>query len=174
MARQYAAVGKNSRAYKEQQVTGARSFLLIALIFTALNLVLVMLNTMEATFFSIFTPYVLVLYGRLMDFGAMGSNTVTALVIAVVILVVFVLCWLLSKKKSGWLVAGAVLFVLDTAALLFFCYVNNAFSDMLVNILIHAYIVFILVRGCISAVKLKQMTDEGFDDQVASFPEIEF
>lgn len=175
MARQYAAVDKNSRAYKEQQINGARSSLLLVLALTLVNVGLLMANSNTFFLFSVFVPYELVYFGRTMDAGLIGSNTVVSLVVAAVILVVFLLCWLFAKKKPGWLTVAAVLFALDTAALLYFTFTLAADpAGQILDIVLHAYVLFQLIQGCVNAAKLKKEPEESLDDQIASSPEIEF
>ena len=56
-----------------------------------------------------------------------------ALVIGVILIAVFSLCWLLSKKKVGWMIAALVLFILDTLYLLSM----GLAIDMLIDLLFH-------------------------------------
>lgn len=175
MARQYAAVDKNSRAYKEQQINGARSSLLLTLGLTLVNVILLMFNSNTFFLFSVFVPYELIYFGRTMDAGLIGSNTVVSLIIAAAILVVFVLCWLFGKKKPGWLTVAAVLFALDTAALLWFTFTLAADpAGQIMNIAIHAYVLIQLIQGCVSGAKLKNEPEDPMEDPIAASPEIEF
>ena len=175
MARQYNVVDKNSRAYKEQQINGARSSLLLTLALTLVNVVLLMVNSNTFFLFSVFVPYELIHFGRMMDAGLVGSNTIVSLIVAAVILVVFLLSWLLSKKKPGWLTVAVVLFALDTAALLYFTFTMSADpGGNILDIGLHAYVLFQLIQGCVNAAKLKKEPEDSLDDQIASSPEIEF
>ena len=175
MARQYAAVDKNSRAYKQQQVASARSSLMLVLILTLVNVGMILANSDMFFLLSAFVPYVLVIYGRSMDAGVFGSNTAVSLVIAGVIVAVLLLCWLLSKKKPLFMTISAVLLVLDTVALVYFAFVmmDNPTSQI-VNIGLHIFVVYALIQGSIQSSKLKKETEDDFDNQVASSPEIEF
>ena len=175
MARQYAAVDKNSRAYKQQQVASARSSLMLVLILTLVNVGMILANSDMFFLLSAFVPYVLVIYGRSMDAGVFGSNTAVSLVIAGVIVAVLLLCWLLSKKKPLFMTISAVLLVLDTVALVYFAFVmmDNPTSQI-VNIGLHIFVVYSLIQGSIQSSKLKKETEDDFDNQVASSPEIEF
>ena len=149
-----------SRAYLQQQINGGRSALLAVLILTVVNLVLLVANQDSYFLFSASVPYYLTFFGKLMDndFGQwpwekVGTFTITALVIAAAILVVFLLCWLLSKKRYGWLITGLVLFCVDTVALLLVSVQLGTLTDNIMDLLIHAWAIFQLFQGvrCVGA-----------------------
>ena len=169
MARQNVSVDKNSREYHEQQIAGARSTLLFVLVLTLVNVGMILANSSMFFLFSVFVPYIVVMFGRNMDAGMFGSYTTAALVIAVVIIVIFALCWLLSKKKHGLLTLAAVLFGLDTVALLFFTFVLAADpAGQIVDILLHIYVLVYLIRGSVHAGKLKKQTEETLEDPAST------
>lgn len=154
------AVDKNSREYQENLFKGGRSNLLLVLIFTVVNLVMVLMGSDSYWLFSAIIPYYLTLFGIVWDGAVIGTLTITALVISAVILGAYLACWILSKKRTGWLVAALVLFVLDTLAMLgLMLLLGFGIMDMLFDVIFHAWVIFSLVRGCLAAKKLKEMPE---------------
>lgn len=84
--------------------------------------------------------------------------------IAVVGILLYLLCWLFSKKRRGWLIVALVLFSLDTAFLLL-----NFDISVIVDILFHGYIIYSLVTGVIAAGKLRTLEEYGVEEPVAEF-----
>ena len=80
--------------------------------------------------------------------------TITALVISLLILAVYLLCWILSKKRTGWLTAALVLFCVDTVGLLFLSYIFE--TSNLLDFLLHAWAIYSLANGVYCAGKLKK------------------
>ncbi len=159
MAKQ--TVDKTSPAYQLQQIASARSSMLLALILTAVNVALILVNSTTFFLFSIFVPYVSVVFGRSYDAGLFGSNTITALVIAVVIVGLFLACWLLSKKNHRFLTVAAVLFALDTAALLYFMFaLSSDPAGQTMDVVLHALVLVQLIQGVVAANKLKKLSEE--------------
>ena len=124
MARNNTPVDKNSREYLLRQVANGRYSLLLIVILTVVNLIMTILDTNTYFLFSASVPYYLVFVGMGIENGFVdgawnvkGTLTYTGLVIALVIVAVYLLCWLLSKKRAGWLTAALVLFIVDTVAL---------------------------------------------------------
>ena len=156
---------KNSPAYLMSQINGGRYSLLLILIFTVVNLLMVLLDTDRYFLFSASVPYYLTLFGKAMDNGfsdgawdVTGTYTITALVVSLVILALYFLCWLLSRKRTGWMTGALALFVLDTVALVLFSYV--LYGSPMVNvmdILLHGWALWELFRAVRCNKKLKEM-----------------
>ena len=136
-------VDKNSPEYLTKQVAGGRYSLLLILIFTVVNLVLLLVDANRYFLFSASVPYYFTAFGMGMDSAfssGIGTYTITALVISLMILGVYLACWLLSKKHIGWLTAALVLFCVDTAGLLVFSYIFQ--TTNLLDILLHAWAIY--------------------------------
>ena len=108
------------RAEAERKYGLARGNLLLALIFTVVNIVLTLVNADIYFLFSAFMPLVMVDLGVALvpDLGT--PVLVIMAVIGVALIVPCLLCWIFSKKKMGWMIAALVYFVFDTAFLLLF------------------------------------------------------
>lgn len=149
--------------------TSARITFIIAVALTLVNVVLLLFGSDTYFLFSITIPYQIVvtgmLYtGKLPIEGEMTANMSEAAIIvfvaiAVVILAVYFLCFLFSKKKVGWMIAGLILFVADT--LYFLVAVISSFEVLaLMDLLFHGIILAYFVRGVSGYYKLKTLEKE--------------
>ena len=110
-------VDKQSPVYHQNLVKSARSTLLIAVAFTVLNIVLLLIGSNRYFLYSATIPYYLTFFGYMFDNFMVGTYTLTGLTMAVVPVAVLALSWYLSKQNHRWLMAATVVFVLDTAAM---------------------------------------------------------
>ena len=179
MARNNPPVDKNSREYLLRQVANGRYSLLLIVVLTVVNLVLTLLDTGRYFLFSASVPYELVSLGMAFDNGfsdgawSVGTLTFTGLVIALVIVAVYLLCWLLSKKHAGWLTAALVLFIIDTVALVvvaFALYDNPA--SQLVDLLLHVWAIVELVQAVRGNKKLQELPPTEEPRNVYTGPEL--
>lgn len=128
MARTNNKPDKNSPAYLEAKAKNGRHSLLLIIVFTIINLVMLLLDQDTYFLFSASVPYYTTLLVKAIENGFVngpwtnGPGTMVALLFSFVILTVFFLCWLLSDKRRGWLVAALVLFIVDTLAMILFTY----------------------------------------------------
>lgn len=155
----------------------ARINLLLVIALTVLNIVLLFLEADYYLLFSASIPYYFTLfamlfcgkfpveyYGGEAEYKALEAegfwpeSTLTiALVISVVIVVLYLVCFLFSKNlKYGWLVFALVLFVADTIGLFLLADLTTSIIDLV----FHAWILIILVVGIVNAVKLKNLPPE--------------
>ena len=165
-------VDKNSPEYLLKQIAGGRYSLLLILIFTVVNLVLLLVDSDRYFLFSASVPYYFTAFGIGMDSalsGGIGTFTITALVISLLILAVYLLCWILSKKRTGWLTAALVLFCVDTVGLLFLSYIFE--TSNLLDFLLHAWAIYSLANGVYCAGKLKKLSASPASPAYYSGPE---
>ena len=162
------SVDKNSREYQLDRMARGRGTLLLIIIFTVVNLAFVLMDLGTYFLFSVSVPYYLVSYCMGLDnffvdgpWDTIGSNTQMALVIGAVILIIYLLCWLLAKKHSGWMVAATVLFVVDSLALVWISFallvrpMNN-----IVDFLMHIWALVQMIQACVAGGKLRRMDRE--------------
>lgn len=151
---------KNTREYQEQLLSRSRGFFLTIIIFTIINLVLLVLDRGTYFLFSASIPYYLTGLSLMMDGGVIGQNATIALGVSGVLLAAYFLCWLLSARKSVWLTVGIAIFVLDTAALVYVCLkLLESPLDGLFDLLIHALLIWEMSKGITAAKNLKDMPE---------------
>lgn len=153
----------------ELKYTTARMNLLLVLLFTAINIVLLFTKQFIYFLFSATIPYYLVDIGMFLcgfyppeayvDGGYVGVEfwdsgfLITVTVIAAVLLLAYLACFIFSRNMNGgWLIAALVLFSVDTAGM-FFLY--GFATDMIVDIVFHAWVIYELVVGIIAYNRMK-------------------
>lgn len=125
----------------------ARSNLLALMILTAINVAMALLGQDTYFLFTDYLAYDLAVYAAIFHVvSGDGVYLAVGIILPLLVLVPYFLCWLLSKKRRGWMIAALVLFSLDTVLLLL-----SAVSDFMISstldIVFHGLILFYLIRG---------------------------
>ena len=144
------------RQQMEQHYKKARASLLVAICLTVVNIILLFTGMDVMMLFSISAPYFISVLGAIMEDTVMMT---TGAVIGVVCLVPYLLCWLLSKKHSAWIIVALVLMCLDTVTLILVYLLVGDISGIM-DFLFHGLLIYELIMGIIGAKKLKNMPEE--------------
>ena len=180
MAKNNTPVDKNSREYLLRKAANGRHSLLLIVIFTVVNMVMTLLDTGTYFLFSASVPYHLVLMGMAFDNGfadgawhVRSTLTYTGLALALVIVAVYLLCWLLSKKREGFLTAALVPFIIDTAALVILAFVlyENPVSQLM-DLLLHIWVIVELVQAAGACKKLKLLPPAREPQSIRTGPDL--
>ncbi|MDO5478924.1 MAG: hypothetical protein Q4G23_07130 [Clostridia bacterium] len=87
-----------------QKYASARSNLMLMLALTALNIVLLIVEADYMLLFSATIPYVASIYAMIYGMVPGGESYMYAAIsVAAVCLVLYLICWLLSKKNVTWM-----------------------------------------------------------------------
>ena len=151
----------------------SRMNLLLVVIFTMINLVLLITNANSYFLFSAFIPYFITGLGMLLcgrfpsDYYAGGFEDVVffndslffiLLIISVTLTLLYLLAWYMSNKnRVGWIIFALVFFGLDTLGMLL---INGISLESLVDILFHAWVIYYLSAGINAHYKLKKLPPE--------------
>ena len=167
----------SSRQRLEGNYAAARKNILLVLAFTTINLILLVSNSNTYFLFSAYIPFAIVdigmilggrypeeVYAEFVDFEPLGTPAlVIALVLAVVICVLYLLCWLFSdKKRVGWLIAALVLFATDTILML----LNGIGLGSIMDVIFHGWVIISLSMGISAYFKLKKLPLEETDEKL--------
>lgn len=160
----------------------ARHNLLLIVVFTLINVVLLVTNSNTYFLFSAYIPYVIADLGMALsgkypaeyygeDLEGMeflgDSFLVVTLVIAAVCLLLYLLSWILSKKpRVGWMIFALVFFAVDTAGMLLIAGIS---ADMIIDILFHGWVIVSLSSGIIAYFKVKKLPEEEVSVEVENF-----
>lgn len=162
----------SERELYEQKYRSSRMNLLLVVIFTAVNLVLLVTNADTYFLFSAFIPYFITLTGMavcglfpkeyyegLEEIVFLDKSVfVVLLVISVVLTLLYLLAWLMSNKnRVGWLIFALVFFGIDTLGMFF---INGISIESAFDILFHAWVIYYLVVGISAHYKLKKLPVE--------------
>ena len=153
------SVDKNSPEFLERRVSTGRSTMLLIMAFTLVNLIFLMAELGTYFLFSASVPYYLtILCLELEGWDPAGSLVIAALAFSLLILVIYLLCWIFSKRSVGWTVAAAVLFTLDTVALLLvpvLFYIS--YGEIIMDVLFHILAIVELIQAALAGSKLRRM-----------------
>ena len=154
-------VEKGSQEYDERQVSMSRGAILLVLCLTVVNLGLLIAGSNTYLLFAAFAPYYLTIMARGFDLAASGAvnggYTWTALVFSALVLGLYLLCWLLSKKNPKWLTVSLTLFAVDTICLALLCrFVFGGFTDRVMDFFMHAWVIYELYVGVRAARNLDE------------------
>lgn len=156
---------KNSPEYLAAKAKSGRHSLLLIIIFTIINLVMLLADSGTYFLFSASVPYYVTLLLKALENGfstgawVNGPATIGALVFSFVVLTVYFLCWLLSDKHRGWLTTALVLFIIDTIAMLVFCWLlyDNPLPNV-VDLVFHMWAIVELFQAIRAQKKLRKLT----------------
>ena len=164
----------DERYVMERRYNSARMNLLLAMILTFINIVMTMLGTGTYFLFSIFVPYYVVDMGWFLcgkypveyyaEFGEMeflpDSFLITMVVIAAVVLVLYLLAWVFSKKHMGWMIFALVFFAIDTLAMILIYLDAGIDAGVIVDLVFHIWVFVYLILGVQANAKLKKLPPE--------------
>ena len=136
----------------------ARSNLLLMLVLTTINIALMYFESDTYLLFSATVP---------MFFAVLGfaAELYPCLIVVGIILMLYLFCWIFSKRHYAWMIVAAVLFAIDTICMIFI-YLGAFDASMVLDILIHAWVMYYLILGIVSGAKLKKEVGSDFKESV--------
>ncbi len=170
------------RSLATQRYTTARHNLILMIGFTVINIALLIFNSNTMFLFSATVPYMSAVYAQqfiAMPAVAAVKGVLSAVCIGVVVvsLAAYLLCWFMSKKHYGWMIAALVMFSIDTLAMAALYLLFEDFSGI-ADALVHAWVLYYLILGVINGHKLRKMPEDpqemlsepAYDTQDANIP----
>ena len=147
------------------RLVGGNLTVLISVLLTVVNIVIAVAASRTPILYNLTMPYYAVTWGKALDnnFAAdgwpvNGQYTWIGIAVAAVLLAVYVLMVLMSRRHPGWSIAMLVLFCLDTLSLFFVgAFLLNNPQSIVVDACIHFWIIFILSRQIWAAVNLRRL-----------------
>ena len=127
----------------------ARGSLLAIILFSVVN-IFSLIFTETYFLFSAYLPQQLIYVGlSLQEEMASSILLVVCSVIAVIIVVPYLLCWIFSNKHIGWMIAALCLFSIDSLLFLvdFVAYIQLGAFDMILDLIIRAWALSSLAFG---------------------------
>ena len=152
----------NSNQIKRNQYNVARVNVLSVVLFTLINVVLCLLGMDSYFLFSAIVPYFIASIGALWgglyppeyyadlemteaDFLSTGF-VVACAAVAIVIIALYFVCWLLSKKHVAFMIAALALFAIDTILMPVLFGIS---LDWILDYVFHAWVLVSLVIGIV-------------------------
>lgn len=147
---------RSERARASSKYSIARANLLAVLLFSVINIITVSANLDFYMLFSAQVPLISVATGQYLTAETgVPMYLIVSIVLAVLMLIPYLLCWIFSKKHYGWMIAALVIFSLDCVALIL-----NFDVSLIIDILFHIWVMYYLVIGVIYGGKLKKLPEE--------------
>lgn len=166
----------------KSKYSAARINLLVVVLFTLFNILMLVSNSGSYFLFSASIPYILTdlgmfFCGRYPDEFYTGefegmlfadqSLFWGMLIISILILGVYTLCWFLSRNHNVKpLKAALVLFCIDTGVML----LNYGFTAI-IDLAFHVWVIYILVMGIKAHKKLQELPDEPIEAEFTALNE---
>ena len=154
----------------EAKYKNSRLNLLLMIALTLVNIVLLFADANSMLLFSATIPYVAAITAI---YNVKTAIVVTGIIVAAVLILLYLLCWLMSKKHYIWMVLATVLFTIDTIYMIYFYYASGTMADGILDIAIHAFVFYYLITGIINGRKLLNCKNEVIEGEATIEYEIQ-
>ena len=150
---------QSERMQVQRKKDSGRAALLLIVFASVLNLI-TLVTTQTYYVFSSFVTQFLALLGAQLYFETQAVVWPIAFgILGLLSVLPYVLCYIFSKKKAGWLTGALVLFGVDTLLLLaFFAWSGDL--TMIIDLAVHVWAIVSLVGGVKASKKLAEMPEE--------------
>lgn len=149
----------------------ARSNLLVMIIFTFASVVLLATDAGYSFLFTAYIPQFLIYLGlNKVDAVPKMSDAGSAIFVSLcfIIIIVYLLTYIFSKKKAGWMIAALVLFSIDCLVLLVFTLPAFEYT-FLIDYVFHAYVMYFLISGVKNAEEALLFPEDGVAGPIPAF-----
>ena len=169
------------RLAAENTYNTARANLLLVILFTVINICMLLFGSGSYFLFSAAVPYNMVLVGVLLCgrfegaeeyFLEIGTEPLPSIVLVVlsvlafIVLAIYLVCFLFcGKHRVGWMITALVFFGIDTLGMLV---MDGISIDSLMDILFHIWVLYYLIAGVTAHDKLKKMPPDEEPDLAAA------
>ncbi len=144
-----------TRADVEGKYINARRNLLLMMILTVVNIIVLSIGSDTMLLFSATVPYVASIFA--IEFGA---STIVSILIGLVLIVPYLLSWIFSKKRWGWMIVALIFFAIDTLLMLGVYGLGGGLENAIFDIVIHIWVMYYLIIGVKYGAMLKKMPIE--------------
>lgn len=134
-------------------------------VFSVINLLMYAFGSSSYFLFTAYLPYSFGIvgidycmgwYGMPVDGGA-GAFSLS---VAAVFLILYFVIWFFARKKAGWLIAGLVLFLLDTLYMVYVMIISGDPAWFTMDCIIHALAIAEIAVGLHAALKYGKLPPE--------------
>ncbi len=143
---------------QEQKYLADRSWLLIIAMFTMINIILIVMEVDRSFYFSAFIPMIASVLSHYFFDGTLKMLTVVVFCFMVVL--IYLISYLFSKKNYFWLLIAAVLYTVDMVGMITFIVSMEYQTYWTLDIILHVIALFFLYRGFIIGKRLYSHEDK--------------
>jgi hypothetical protein len=159
----------NTLQVQAQNFNKARGSLIAIVFFSGINMGISLLDSSIRVLFSATTPELFYGFGRL--FAEETGNLlflIVGLVLAMVVIGFYFLCWILSERKRVFMLIALIAFGTDAlvfVALVVLSLLSDGFEvSSMIEIAIYGWILFSLISGTIAWSKLRGISAEEYEN----------
>ena len=147
-----------------QRYLTARIVLMVMIVLSFINLILIIIGSRLQFTVSASFPFFAVRGGEILDANSYLNTQlgfILGCVASVIWIGLFVLCFVFSKKKLGFMIAAAALFAADCLFMIpnfvFYIWIfDGEVTSSVIEVLFHIWILWSLIAGCLAGRKLKK------------------
>lgn len=144
------------REFAQQKYEIARKNLILMIILTVVNIALLTFESNTMLLFSATIPYMAGVFAMTTSYTVVATILIG---IAAVTLILYLICWIFSKKHYGWMIVALVMFILDTLAMIGMYLLAGDVSGIL-DVVIHVWVLYYLVIGVKYGHQLRTLREE--------------
>lgn len=160
MAENAAIPKRFSREHLTQQKASGKWMILLILIFTVVNMVLLVCGTERYFLFSADIPHYLTYYGMQMENNGFGGYFAAMLIVALFFLGGYAMSWLMVSKNGTWLKVALILWAMDTVALIVMAIGMKMFEARIMDLAVHALLLWEIFQALRANKRLENMPKE--------------
>lgn len=146
---------------------GARSTLLAIIIFSVVNCFMLLMDLGYTFLYSTITPQLAIIFAKEVFRGF--TSILVIVMFAIVPIVLYLISYLLSNKEWKWMLVSTILFGIDILVFAIFFLTYGFESNIIIDIIFEAVIMFSLVSGTIAGKKL----NNDFEEEITFNPATE-
>ena len=167
ICRKKECIMKKDKSFESQVYEKARGNLLLMIILTVINIALFFMGSETIMLFSATVPYMSIIVGCLSEIDVVMQ---VCAIFTVAIILMYLLCWIFSKRNPIWIIIAMVMFIIDTIAVI--CvYLDMQDASGLLDLGIHIWVLYYLFTGIKYGYKFKKInssvekTDTAIDNE---------
>ncbi len=141
---------------EERIYYSCRINILVMIGFTLINVILLALKSNTYFLFSAYIPLFLYTLGVELS----GPYIVMGFALAMFVILLYFICFLMSKKKYVWMIVALVLFSIDTLFFLYNIYLIGFEANVLLDLFFHGWVLFYMIRSLTVVKVLKRQREE--------------
>ena len=142
----------------ENKYQADRSWLLIITVFTLINMFFIVTEVDRSFYFSAFIPMVASAYAHYFYSGML--RLLTVVIFCALVVLIFLVSYLSSKKNYFWFLVAAIIYSVDLAAMLMFALSRTFETCWILDLILHFIALIFLYHGFFIGRKLYGRVDK--------------
>jgi len=154
----------NAIKYQALKFKRARSNLLLAVAFTAANLLLTAFGSDAYLLFSAIVPQFIFEIGRSLAEQLQNSAfMIGGLLIAFFVVALYFVCWIFAKRLRAFILVALIFFSIDSLVFVLLALITEFKASYALDIVFHGWVLFYLISGVMAWSKLRGVSADDFN-----------